>query len=498
MVDLASPFNALIASNQQQSPGQNPLTTLGQFAQTKSALANADTATSQADDAALANAQNHVGYIINGMTPLLAKGANVTAADVAQEGSNLVAETKGRVSAQEIASFVGQLPTDGAGIQASLQQHLLRLQSANDRIATLRGQPTAIATGGGTQLGTRNAFTGAYQPQGGPSGYVPNTLSPEGAAASTPGPVNPLTGAVTTITTGERAEQAGLAPAGTYTGRGGGAIPVTVLPNGRITKRPQSTGGAFMSSPSSLPPAGAAGGFGAGTSATMPSGAIQTAPSPGQATALKTSGDQFAAAGQTMATYAQQQQQLSSALDGLKSTNTGPGTESRQAIASYMLALPGGIGQYLPGVDPKSIQAYDEANKYLTQTASGSPNAARSDAGLNTALASSPSVHISNAAAQDVLKANIGFRRAEMANYAAFQKTGLDPGQFTGWLAQRNQQIDPRAYSVDLLSPQQRQTAMAGMSPAAKTKFLGTVRDAIGSGIIDPNALAGGGAAGGQ
>ena len=221
----------------------------------------------------------------------------------------------------------------------------------------------------------------------------------------------------------------------------------------------------------------------------MPSGPIQTAASPGQATALKSSGDQYAAAGQTMATYAQQQEQLASALDGLKNTNTGPGTESRQAIASYMLALPGGIGQYLPGVDAKSIQAYDEANKYLTQTASGSPNAARSDAGLNTALASSPSVHISNAAAQDVLKANIGFRRAEMANYAAFQRTGLDPGQFTSWLAQRNQQMDPRAYSVDLLSGQQRQAALAGMSPAAKAKFLGTVRAAIGSGIIDPRAL---------
>ena len=355
----------------------------------------------------------------------------------------------------------------------------------------MRGQPVETNIGGQTVFGTRNAFTNAYTPQGGPNGALTNTMDPANAAALQTGPVNPTTGARTMIPAGVAAERAGLAPPGTYTGAGG-AIPVMINRNGQIMRAPSN-------GPTISPPGSASSGapaFGSNTSATMPPGAVQTDPSPGQSVALKAGGEQYAAAGQNAATYGQQMTQLQSALTGLQNTTTGPGTESRQAIASYMLALPGGIGQYLPGVDPKSIQAYDEANKYLTQTAQGSPNATRSDAGLNTALASSPSVHISNAAAQDVLKANMGFRRAEMANYAAFQRSGLDDGQYPSFMAQRNQQIDPRAYSVDLLSQPQRSAFIASLSPSAKAKFFNSVRDAASSGMIDTSALSGGGAGG--
>lgn len=481
--NMASPFNALIASNQQPAP--NPLLQVNQLAQTQGALAGAQKAQLEADDASLQNAQNHVNFRIQAMGPVVAKGDQVTTNDIAKGLRDLVESSKGAFSYQEAAHTLGQIPTAPGGDANApnpaaatwLRNQQLRLLGMGQQISAMRGDTVSTNTGGGTQFGTRDSFTGAYRPQGA-GGYVPSTMSPAQAATPTAGPVDKVTGTQTTETLGERAEQAGLAPGGTYTGRAGSSGPqqVYIDAQGGISKPRQVGGGAMMP-----PPAG---------------GPIQTAPSPAQSEVLKAGGDQFAAAGQNAGTYGQQMTQLQSALTGLQNTGTGPGSESRQAIASYMLALPGGIGAYLPGVDAKSIQAYDEANKYLTQTAQGSPNATRSDAGLNTALASSPSVHISNAAAQDVLKANIGFRRAEMANYAAFQNSGADPGQYSSFVAQRNQQIDPRAYSVDLLSPAQRSTFMQSLSPAAKTKFLSSVRDAMSSGMIDTSALSGGGAGG--
>lgn len=498
MVDFSAPYNALLQQN--MAPPPNPLTQASQLVGLQNQELQNRTLNATADDAELANAQNHINFVTQAMTAPLVMGDKVRLGDVASAGADAVAGSKGRISSQEIGQFLSTLPPDPAdpaapnpALQTALRQHQTRLLGALQQIEVLRGQNSAVNSGNKTLVINSDGFTN--QPR--VAGSIQNTLDPAAAASLQAGPVDPVTGVKTMIPMGRAAEQYGLAAPGTYTGAGGGgadAIPISINRSGQITKRAMSEGGQTMQ-PSISPPGPAAGGapaFGSNTSATMPSGGIQTEPSPGQAVALKSSGDQYAAAGQNQATYAQQMQQLQSGLTSLQNTNTGPGTEARQAIASYMLALPGGIGQYLPGVDPKSIAAFDEANKYLTQAAVGSPSATRSDAGQNAAIQSNPSVHISNSAAQDVLKANIGFRRTEMANYAAFAKTGQDPGQFTSWLAQRNQQIDPRAYSVDLLSQPQRQGFMSSLSGQAKAKFLGSVRDAIANRIIDPRALQGG------
>lgn len=487
MVDFSAAYNPLLQAEQAKpDPFAGVTQALGA---SKAVLENQLLAGAiqkqqpEIDDARLQNALNHTNTVLAAMSPALAMGNNVTM-DAIQQGARKAVQMG--IPANEVSDFLTNLPpnADGPTLYRSLQGHQLALMNAQDRIATMRGQRVTTDTGGNIQVGTQSNFDNSYTPVT----SFRKTMDPASAIQPVAGPVDQTTGAETTETAGERAEQAGLAAPGTYTNGGSGAsngstaIPINIR-NGRITQRQP------MTAAPSITPAGASGGFGSGDSATMPSGPIQTKPSPGQKIALDSGGNQYAAAVQNAGTYGQQMTQLQSALTALQNTTTGPGTEARQAIASYMLALPGGLGQYLPGVNPKSIASYDEANKYLTQTAQGTPNATRSDAGLNTALASSPSVHISNAAAQDVLKANIGFRRAEMANVMAWQKAGLDPGQYPQWLARRQQGIDPRAYSIDTLSPPQRSAFLSTLSGSAKTKFLNSVRDAISTGQIDPGSL---------
>lgn len=190
MADFSAPYNALLAAN--LAPQKNALAAnLTDLAQTSTAISGAQSALAQADDAQLANAQNHLAFITNAMTPLLAKGANITQADVANAGADAVATSKGRISPQEISQFVSTLPQDGPGIQQALQQHQLRLLDAQRQIAAVRGDPVTYDTGAGLQFGTRNSFSGNFQPQQGPNASIEKSLTPEAATAPTQTGTNP-------------------------------------------------------------------------------------------------------------------------------------------------------------------------------------------------------------------------------------------------------------------------------------------------------------------
>lgn len=129
-----------------------------------------------------------------------------------------------------------------------------------------------------------------------------------------------------------------------------------------------------------------------------------------------------------------------------------------------MLSLPGGLDRWIPGVDPQSIAVFATANNHLTAAAAANPSGGRFDAGLSTAIASNPSVHISNHAARDIQTANLGFIRFEKANMQSFG--GQDASQWQAHIAQRNASIDPHAYSADLNTPAQRAEYMATLSPS--------------------------------
>ena len=61
---------------------------------------------------------------------------------------------------------------------------------------------------------------------------------------------------------------------------------------------------------------------------------------------------------------------------------------------------------------------------------------------------------ISNAAAVDVAKAAKALSRMQQATLLEFEKSGKRPDQFSQWVAKRNNELDPRAFGVDMMKPE--------------------------------------------
>ena len=219
------------------------------------------------------------------------------------------------------------------------------------------------------------------------------------------------------------------------------------------------------------------------------SGGLQSAPAAGVTEGLQTAGHASAQAysdAQTRAAgFSQRQYQSTTALAALQKlgpTGTGPGTEGRNALVSYATSL----GFTAPS---DATKAYDEANKYLIQLAMSQPGASGSDSRLATALTGNASTHISNLAAQDVVRANIALDRQNQGALLAFQQLPQDqqtPSKWQTFATHWSSTVDPRVYGFDLMTPAQRSTMMKDMSPAQKATFYGQVHDAVAQGLVQP------------
>ena len=184
--------------------------------------------------------------------------------------------------------------------------------------------------------------------------------------------------------------------------------------------------------------------------ARAPGGTVVT-PQPGlvganEATGVQ-AGQQLAADRSANANFTQQVLPLRKAitsLDALGTTGTGPGTEQRNQIVSFLQSL--GVP-----VNSENVKNYDEANKYLTDWVNQNGNTGTNDK-LAAAFAGNPSVHISNAAASDVAKTALAVRRIKLAQEQAFTATGLPENQYTNWGSKWNSQQDPVAFGFDNLT----------------------------------------------
>ena len=181
--------------------------------------------------------------------------------------------------------------------------------------------------------------------------------------------------------------------------------------------------------------------------------------------------------------------QLQKALTGLQGADTGPGSESVNATKSWLLAQsPAFLKKYLPGVDPNKIQSYDEANKYLTAYASGAAGTfgGHTDSQLATALSANASTHISNLAAQDVVKSNVALERMQQAQAQAFDQSGLNASQFNKWAVGWNKEIDPRVFVLDQLDSAKQTKMVNAMQPTERKKFWDQVFSASKAGFVTP------------
>src|SRR6185437_16056681 len=173
-------------------------------------------------------------------------------------------------------------------------------------------------------------------------------------------------------------------------------------------------------------------------------------------------------------------------LEKLGPQGTGPGTQELNTVKSFVQSnlnwLPGAEKIY---GDPAKIQNFDEAQKYLTNIAGG--RAAQfghgTDQALSTALTASPNTHISNLAAVDLTKATIALRRMEQAQVLDADNKGVNPGQYAKFASNWATNVDPRAFMVDLMTPEQLQNLNKTLKNSAeRTKFNKSVQMAIDNG----------------
>lgn len=268
-------------------------------------------------------------------------------------------------------------------------------------------------------------------------------------------------------------------------------IPLSVSPIAGVNVLPVNQGNAQPgSAPQGVMPGGQAqpnaGGLPVAQSQTGSTGLV-TGMAPGQKENLESSAKAYSELQNEVGNSGQRVFQLQEALRGLQGTNTGPGTEFRNTLESYLLALPGAKG--LGIVDEKGVINYDKAQKYLTQIASSQPGAMGSDAKLATASLASPSTKISNEAAKDIVKVLIGAERVKQAQADIFGKTGALPGEFSKWAVQWSKNVDPRAFSLDMLDGNARAELVNGLKGAERRKFFDSVKLALAAGVIDPAAF---------
>ena len=471
------------------------------------------------------------GVFSSALGPLLAQGNAVTSSDVFGVLARLHAQG---VPVDEAAAQVAStMPSQGgAGLHSWLQDTVGQSMAPSDFLP----KPNYINTGGTVQAIDANPLTNSSAT----SASVPMTLSPGEQVNPFAGPLTPG-GGKTVIPAASFAASHGLGSLIPSTGRAS-LPPSLVGPNGGPSP---AAGSGFAAGPApsapqpnAAPPAssggqspfggGGAWGSGPATGAGAPAGAsagaatstpaagssspygtpMQTTLGPGQEAGLAAAGAQSAqqwaglqsqvggsAAGGGSAGRIYQLQKSLGLLQQLGPQGTGPSAASSQQLVSYVRSLPviGGLASVIG--NPQNVTNYDEANKYLTAYAAARAGAhgGTTDSQLATTLSSNASTHISNLAAQDVVKANIGLERMDQAQAQAFQKSGQTPDQFANFSANWNASMDPRAFVAPELSPQQFSTMVGGMSPADRTKFQSTYNTGISNGWIGPPAWAQGG-----
>jgi hypothetical protein len=210
-------------------------------------------------------------------------------------------------------------------------------------------------------------------------------------------------------------------------------------------------------------------------------GQITTAPPPGTAEAKTTvgsrSGGSYADALEAAGNYPRQALPLEKAIPALTRlgpTGTGPGTETLNDLKSFLLS--GGAPLSKEQVD--NVKDYDTARKYLQDWVNQNGNT-QSVQHLLSAVTSNPSVHVSNAAAQDLAKVALSMRNMQHGLLREFQATGLGEEKFTDWMSRNAANKDLRYYGIDFMTPKQKNT----LYNEDKQKFMSAYKQGEQSGI---------------
>lgn len=175
------------------------------------------------------------------------------------------------------------------------------------------------------------------------------------------------------------------------------------------------------------------------------------------------------------------------ALEKLGTKGTGPGTETLNHLKSFAISMIPGITEKDPAF--ASVPTYDKAKKYLTDFVNQTGSSGTNDK-LAAAFAGNPSVGISNAAAVDVAKSALALRRMQQANIQEFERLNLPASQYSKWVAKRTNDLDPRAFGVDMMSPEAKAVLSKSLKGNKRERelFERSLEIAHGLGFITPQA----------
>lgn len=390
--------------------------------------------------------KDQVGQLVNVFSGLAAD-PNLSVDTIASQGQRLV--DLGLIAPEQLATELKAIPPGATGddLRKMMGNYALRALDAGQRFTAQYGTPQMVDTGNALVPTTVSPMTGIH-PIGQP---IQKTLSPtELATPTTIGTTEagqPITG-----TTGQLLEKAGVNP-------------LTAMP------MPSQGGNALMPS-------------GPGVVTALPAGDIAAMEETGRA-----AGQDLSAARVREAKFQQEVTPLVKAipaLEALGQTKTGVGSEQMNEIRSFLVTL--GVANADAIEDTK---LYDEARKYLTQFAQANGDTNTNDK-LAAAFAGNPSTSISNAAAVDVAKTALALRKLQNAQLMAFEGAGLPDSQFSKFASQFNATQDPRAYGIDMMSPEARAKLIGSLKGDEKARFAQSLRTAIQLGLVQPPGAANG------
>lgn len=366
---------------------------------------------------------------------------------------------------------IQNMPTDPAQIPQYLQTLNTRVLDAQGKFSEIYGTPSTISNGSSILPVTASPITG-IRPIGAP---IPQTTSPSERADLVQ--TTDAQGRTVLVPKGQMLQQAGVNPLT--------AVPETApaSPANQLVPPPMPV------QQQDLPPAGAPQQQAPVQAAqSQPSVGVVTSPPAGEVEAqskvAQASSEQYSQDTARERSYQQDivpLQKVLPALEALGTTGTGPGTEQIQEIKSFLTSM----GIIAP---TEELKGYDEARKYLVQYARGAGDTGTNDK-LAAAFAGNPSLGISNAAAQDVVKTALSLRRMQNAQIRAFASTGQSPSGYGKWSAQWNADNDPVAYGFDLMKGPERAKYFKGLSAPEKQKFLQSLQTATSLGIVAPPSV---------
>jgi hypothetical protein len=136
----------------------------------------------------------------------------------------------------------------------------------------------------------------------------------------------------------------------------------------------------------------------------------------------------------------------------------GQGTDALNTFKNAMVT-------WFPNVDPKTIQSvsnFEEAKKQMVALSRTSGNTGSNDQ-LAAAFEANPNTKMTGATIENVIKSVISLRKMQQAQTLLFGQQNLPDGQYSKWIAQNQNQLDPRAFGFDM------------MDDNAKNKLLSTM-----------------------